>query len=106
MRAGPLRYKLEVFKPVIVVSGYGSGDTRWESAGTIYAEIIKQSGNRSEEVGEHFADYQTEFRIRYAHDVRENWRVRHLGGDLYTVTAVIPAVDGGYKKLVCVRVNE
>ncbi len=73
---------------------------------TVWAERVNATGRRSEEVGEHFPDYSTQFNIRDVHPVAENWRVRQLGGYLFTVTAIIPNLDRGYKTLICERVNE
>ena len=73
---------------------------------TVWAERVNATGRRSEEVGEHFPDYSTQFNIRDVHPVAENWRVRQLGGYLFAVTAIIPNLDRGYKTLICERVNE
>lgn len=80
--------------------------TTYELQRTVRAQRVKQSGNRSEEVGEHFPDYRAEYNIRDAHQVEENWRVQQLGGYLYTVVAIIPNLDRGMKTLICERVNE
>lgn len=101
-----MRYRLELLRPAAAVDGYGAETVVWQSVRTVHAERVRQSGSRSEEVGEHFADYRAEFNIRYAHPVVENWRARLLGGGLYTVTNIIPNIDRGYKTLVCERVNE
>lgn len=106
MQAGRMRNKLELLRPVYDVDGYGSDETSYVSVRTVWAERVKLSGNRSDEVDEHFPDYRAEFNIRYAHPVEENWRVRQLGGHLYTVTNIIPNIEKGMKTLVCDRVNE
>lgn len=106
MIAGRMKYKLELLEPVISSNDYGAENTEYHSTRTVHAERVKQSGNRSEEVGEHFSDYSAEFNIRDVHPVEENWRARQIGGHLYTVTNIIPNLDKGMKTLVCVRVNE
>lgn len=106
MIAGKMKYTLELIQPVTATNDYGEETVTWKSIRAVHAERVKQSGNRSEEVGEHFPDYRAEFNIRDAHQVSENWRVRQLGGDLYTVTNIIPNIDKGYKTLICERVNE
>lgn len=106
MIAGRMKYKLQLLQPVSDTNNFGAETVKWTLVRTVNAERVKQSGNRSEEVGEHFPDYQAEFNIRDAHPVQENWRVKQLGGDLYTVTNIIPNLDKGYNTLVCVRVNE
>ena len=106
MIAGRMKYKLTLLEPTQTTNDFGEEVTTYIDTVTVHAERVKHTGNRSEEVGEHFPDYSTEFNIRDAHPVEENWRVQQVGGELYTVTNIIPNLDRGYKTLVCVRVNE
>ena len=107
MQAGRMRYRLKTFEPVSDTDQWGDEAPKdYVERNTIHAERVKLSGNRSEEVGEHFPDYRVEFNIRDAHPVKELWRVEQLGGYLYTVTNVIPNIDRGMKTLVCERVNQ
>lgn len=106
MRAGDMKYRLQLLEPVTATDRFGEESTDYQPTRIIHAERVKLSGNRSEEVGEHFPDYRVEFRIRDVHPVDENWRVQQLGGYLYTVTNIVPNVDRGMKTLVCTRVNE
>lgn len=106
MRAGAMRYKLRLLRPVAEVNSFGEEAVSYEPAATVWAERARQTGRRSEEAGEHFPDYSAEFNIRAAHEVDANWRAEQLGGHLYTVTAVIPNIERGMKTLVCERVNE
>lgn len=84
----------------------GAEQVEYTETCTVWAERARHSGARSEEAGEHFPDYAVEFNIRWAHHVLENWRVRHLGGYLYTVVSIEPNKRKGYKTLQCERVNE
>lgn len=106
MYAGCMRYKLILLEPRRSGTSFGDEAVTYEAVGTVWAERVKTSGRRSEEVGEHFPDYDAEFNIRDAHAVSENWRVQQLGGHLYTVTNIVPNLERGFKTLVCVRVNE
>lgn len=106
MIAGRMRHKLVLLEPQRVVDRMGAEDTVYTETRTVHAERVKFSGSRSEEVGEHFPEYRAEFNIRDVHPVDENWRVRQVGGHLYTVTAIVPNVERGYNTLVCDRVNE
>lgn len=101
-----MKYRLALLKPERATDRMGAEITAYTETRTVHAERVRQTGNRSEEAGEHFSDYRAEFNIREAHPVEENWRVRQLGGHLYTVAAIIPNLDRGYKTLVCDRVNE
>lgn len=106
MRAGAMKYRLKLLRPVTTTNEFGEEAQTYEETRTVWAERVKQSGHRSEEVGEHFPDYAAEFNIRDAHPVKEQWRVLQLGGYLYTVTNIIPNIDRGMLTLVCDRVNE
>ncbi len=106
MIAGRLKYRLTLFEPVQATNDYGEEEMTYTQTQTVRAERVRQTGSRSEEVGEHFPAYNAEFNIRSAHTIHENWRVQEIGGNLYTVTNIIPNIEKGYKTLVCVRVNE
>lgn len=106
MLAGRLKYKLELLRPTATEGEFGSGPTTYTAAKTVHAERVNLTGNSSEEVAEIFPNYRAQFRIRDAHEVAEKWRVRQLGGYLYTVTNIIPNLDRGMKTLICDRVNE
>lgn len=106
MRAGAMKYRLELLEPLRAKDRMGAEPVSYTSRKTVHAERVKIGGTRSEELGEHFADYTAVFNIRDAHTVSENWRVRQIGGHLYTVVNIIPNMDRGMKSLVCERVNE
>lgn len=106
MRAGEMKYKLELLKPVKTINNFGETEAGYEKTATVHAERVTFTGRRSMEVGETFPDYSVNFNIRDAHEVAENWRVRQLGGYLYSITNIIPNLDRGYVTLVCTRVNE
>ena len=106
MIAGKMKYKILLLEPQREEDRMGAKKVTYRETRTVWAERVSASGGRSEEVGEHFPDNSAEFNIRDAHPVQENWRIKQLGGYLYTVTAIIPNLDRGYKTLVCERVNE
>lgn len=106
MQAGRMKYRLLLLEPVIDTEGFGEETPTYKEFRTVAAERVKASGSRSEEVGEHFPDYRVEFNIRDAHPVKENWRVRQLGGYEYIVANIIPNLDRGMKTLICERVNK
>lgn len=107
MIAGRLKSKLCLLKPLKETDEMGSEKTTYFAARTVWTERVNMNGSRSEEVGEHFPDYEARFNIRSPHEVQENWRVKEMQtGHIYTVTAIVPNVDRGYKSLICDRVNE
>jgi SPP1 family predicted phage head-tail adaptor len=101
-----MKYRLTLLQPERTTTKSGNETVTYTATVTVWAERVKQTGRRSNEVGEHFADYGADFNIRDAHTVAEGWRVQQLGGNLYTVNAIIPNIDRGYNTLVCERVNE
>lgn len=106
MRAGELREKLELLKPIMVVDEYGAEKKEYKSCGVIHAQRVKQKGYYAVVGGERFPDYKVEFYIRGGHSVAENWRIRHIGGYLYDVLNIVPTIERGMKTLICDRVNE
>lgn len=106
MIAGKMKYKIQLLEPQREEDRMGAKKVTYRETRTVWAERVSASGGRSEEVGEHFPTYSVQYNIRDVHPVQENWRIKQLGGYLYTVTAIIPNLDRGYKTLVCERVNE
>ena len=106
MIAGKMKYKIQLLEPQREEDRMGARKVSYRETRTVWAERVSASGGRSEEVGEHFPAYSVQYNIRDVHPVQENWRIKQLGGYLYTVTAIIPNLDRGSKTLVCERVNE
>ena len=110
MRAGPMRYRLELLRPERRVDEYGSESVTFVHAGTAHAERVKATGVRSEEAGEHFPAYSVSWNVHDAHPVAENRRVRQFSppGQPYTyvVTNVVPLRERGMLTLVTERLNE
>lgn len=106
MRAGAMKYRLVLLQPVRTTDRMGAEQTSYTETRTVHAERVKANGSRSEEAGEHFAAFTVEFNIRDVHPIEEDWRVRQLGGYLYSVVSIVPNLERGFKTLRCERVNE
>ena len=106
MRAGALKYRLQLLEPDRVTDIYGAEIIRYVETVVAHAERVSAQDFRSDENGEHFADSRVQFNIRDAHRIEPNWRCKQLGGELYTVPAITPNPDRGFKTLICERVNE
>lgn len=106
MKAGRLEYRLSIQKPTETVNEFGERVITWTVTATADAERVAFSGKRSDEVGEHFPDYNVRWNIYDAHEVDENWRVKDAEGHLYTVLAIEPNIRRGFKTLITARVNE
>lgn len=106
MYAGRMKYRLKVSELVVTRDKFNAEKSAWVDRGCIHAERVKQTARRSDELGEHFPDHSATYNIRDAHKIKENWRVEELGGNLYTVTAIVPNKDRGMLTLYCERVNQ
>ncbi len=105
MQAGRMKYRIELLEPYITANTFGEEAESFRTFRVVNAERVKMSGRRSDEVGEHFPDYSVAFNIRDVHPIKENWRIRQLGGYEYIVTNIIPNIDRGMKTLICERLN-
>ena len=103
-----MKYRLTLQEPQLVTNTFGEKEQIFVTRRTVWAERVKLTGRRSEEVAEHFADYTTQYRIRDAHPIAEGWHVRQLGrdGHTYIVCAIEPNRDRGMLTLFCERLNE
>ena len=107
MKAGRLNNRLTLLQPGAVTNDYGEQKTTYEAAGYCDAERANMTGNRSEEVEEHFPDYRANWVTSIAVTVAENWRLQDTEtGYLYTVTNVVLNRRRGMKTLICTRANE
>jgi hypothetical protein len=106
MQAGRMKYKVRLLKPETVECASGAKRIEYSETVVAWAERRLLSGQRSDEVWEHFADYTAVYNIRDAHRVDTGWRLDELGGHLYTIVAVEPNRNRGMLTLRCERVNE
>lgn len=101
-----MTYRIRILRPEVQESSFGGKKTEFVYLKTIHAERVKATGQRRDEVGEHFPDHSVQWNVRMAQPVEENWRVEEAGGYLYTVLAIIPNKRRDFKTLVCERVNQ
>ena len=106
MRAGRIRTRITLRRPVKETGKSGATKLDWEPTATIWAERVSMSGTSGIEAAEQFSDYRTDFNVRAAHEVAEKWQVQEDGGYLYIVANIIPNIPKGMKTLQCVRYNE
>lgn len=106
MQAGRMRYRLELQEPVTERDKFGDEATVYVPVRVVHAERVRLDGQSRMEAGEIFPGYNVRFNVRDAHPVKEKWRVRQLGGYLYTVVNILPNANRGMLTLVCERVNQ
>lgn len=109
MRAGPLTERVEVLVPVRATGAAGASATatRWESRGVFRAQLKSAVGRGSINAAEIFGAQQAAFNFRITVEIKEGWRLRHIGGLLYKVTA--PPVKNralAMQTITCERVND
>ena len=96
IKAGPLRYRVQVQQPFIEVDPF-SGEaviTDWVDVGKpIYAAIESLSGREWLASAEFRPDVQTRIRIRWRTGITSAMRVVH-GSTIYNITAVLPKLEG------------
>ncbi|WP_303745040.1 phage head closure protein [uncultured Duncaniella sp.] len=84
-----------------------TGEARrvWEELPEIRAERVKYTARHVYNSAELVVGVDAVFHIRYAHPVRDGWRVRERGGDIYDVV-VEPNREKQLKLLRCTKVND
>lgn len=97
---------IRVLEPVKETNDYGEERTEYVGRVCLAAERVRLTGNRKEEVGEHFADYSAEWNVNAGYEIGEHWRVEAEDGHTYEVTNIISNKRRGYNTIVCQRVNE
>lgn len=102
-----MKHRVYLLKPVTVTNDFGEETPSYEETPShaVYAELVRATAATRQSLDEHFAAHIRTFRVRDAHKVSEGWRLREVGGLLYTVTAVLPNVDRGFLELTCERVD-
>lgn len=105
MRAGRMRHRLRMLRPLTSVGKLGGEKVLYELTATVWAERVKMSPRYVQELGEFFSDYTVEYNIRDAHTVDEGWQVEEVGGHLYKVVNLIPNRERGMLTLRVERIN-
>lgn len=104
MYAGRMTEKLVITRPATATDNFGHTAQSYIIYGAVWGERIRYAGREIHDAGESFAAYDAEFNIRWAHDVKEGWRVEYEGAT-YDVTNVLGNRKRGMRTLKCTRVN-
>ena len=106
MRAGGLKYQIELYKPENRESGFSSSASIWyDLVRSTRADILFNKGGIVQEGKEYLPSYSVDFRVRNYHDVQENWRVKYKD-KFYQIEAIIPNDKRQLVTLVTNMVNE
>lgn len=107
MKPGQMRERLIPYRKTIAKTATGSQCDAYVALPQVWASLLSERNEAHIEAGELFADMHSEFAVRWAVDIREKWRVKHLDtGTLYTVTSIRPVRHLGMKILKCEKVND
>ncbi|MDD4391045.1 MAG: phage head closure protein [Eubacteriales bacterium] len=105
MRAGGLKYPIEIYKNEDVRDEFGSKKKIWVKHITTRADIYWEKGRRIRDIEEMISSYTVQFRIRDYHKVDESMRVKYQGF-FYRIEAIIPSDEKMMLTLMTEKVNE
>jgi SPP1 family predicted phage head-tail adaptor len=77
MRAGELRHRITLQKPVNTRAAFGDVRTTYADVATVWAAIEWGSGRRFESASQLNSEVQGVIRIRYRSDVLADWRIQY-----------------------------
>jgi len=105
MKAGKLRDIIEIFKPVLNTTEYGDSVTSYEFHYKTRAEVIYNSGTKTNENNEVFYSTSRTFRVRYYVDVTEPMRIK-FKDKYYQIISIEPNKYYNNKTIITELVNE
>lgn len=104
MRAGPMRHRCTLYKPVLIKNKSGGFDTTWTDAGKVWAEIAIPTG-RLAPVAEQIKRVITaEIRVRQRSDLKAGCRLEEKGVT-YLIEAALPDNHLSMLRLLCSNVT-
>lgn len=77
MRAGELKHRITVQKPVHTRSSFNELVTTYSDVATVWAAIEWESGRRFLEAKQLNSEVQGVVRIRYRSDIKATWRIQY-----------------------------
>ena len=105
MKSGLLREQIEIFKPVVVKTEYGSSKIQYESYKTTRCHVINNSGSKQDANYEIFYSNSKTFIIRHYVDIKENMRIKYEGV-MYQIDSITPNKYFNNKEIIATKVNE
>lgn len=104
MRAGPLRHRCTLQKPVLVKNKSGGFDTSWLEVGKLWAEITLPTGRVSPTAEQIQAVVSVEIRLRPRADAVAGCRLVHSSGT-FKIEASLIDYTQSMLRLLCSNVN-
>ncbi|KAF6686963.1 head-tail adaptor protein [Pseudomonas sp. EKM23D] len=107
MRAGPLRHRCTMFKPVLTKNKTGGFDTSWVELVKLWSEITMPTGRTAPVAEQIKAVVTAEIRIRPRSDAVAGNRLVHTSGGItttYLIEAALPNNERDMLRLLCSNV--
>ena len=107
MRAGPLRHRCTMFKPVLTKNKTGGFDTSWVELVKLWAEITMPTGRTAPVAEQLKAVVTAEIRIRPCADAVAGNRLVHTANGItttYLIEAALPNNERDMLRLLCSNV--
>jgi len=107
MRAGPLRHRCTMFKPVLTKNKTGGFDTSWVELVKLWAEITMPTGRTAPVAEQLKAVVTAEIRIRPRADAVAGNRLVHTVNGItttYLIEAALPNNERDMLRLLCSNV--
>lgn len=105
MKAGTLKYIIEIYKPITIETEYGDSNTEYEYYYKTHANVLYNSGSRVNENGEVFYPNTRTFIVRHYVPVKETMRIKY-NDKYYQITSVNPNKYFNDTELIADLVNE
>ncbi|MGU9856237.1 head-tail adaptor protein [Pseudomonas sp. LF245] len=107
MRAGPLRHRCVMYKPVLTKNKSGGFDITWAEIGKLWSEITLPTGRVSPVAEQLRAMVTAEVRIRPRPDAVAGNRLVHTASGIattYLIEAALPNNERDMLRLLCSNV--
>ncbi|MFK3605933.1 head-tail adaptor protein [Pseudomonas sp. AP19] len=107
MRAGPLRHRCIMFKPVLTKNKTGGFDTSWVELVKLWAEITMPTGRTAPVAEQLKAVVTAEIRVRPRADALAGNRLVHTANGItttYLIEAALPNNERDMLRLLCSNV--
>lgn len=105
MKAGKLKERIEIWQPVVKTTDFGNTTTVYELLKSTRAEVIYNSGSRTNENKEIFYPTSRTFRVRYYVPVKEPMRIK-FEDKFYQILSIEPNKYYNNKTIITDLVNE
>lgn len=105
MKAGLLKEKISIYKPIVTKSDHGAQKLTYDLHYTTRSHVIHNSGSRDNESGEIFYSNSKTFIVRHYVPVNEHMQVEY-NGKRYKIISIVPNKWYGNLEIYAEAINE